>query len=62
MSVIRTTTCTLCGVALEVRRMRNLKGIWRETPAMAILPGPNDPNGHWGTCCEPGGPGHEEAK
>jgi len=61
MAVIRNSTCTLCGVALEIRRMRNSKGIWREIPAMAVLPGPSDPNGHWGTCCEPGGPSHEEA-
>jgi len=62
MTVIRTTTCELCGVALEIRRMRNLKGIWRETPPIAVLPGPNDPNNNWGTCCKPEGPSHEEAK
>jgi hypothetical protein len=58
MTVIRTTTCELCGVALEIRPSKR----WGETPPIAVLPGPNDPNNNWATCCKPGGPSHEEAK
>ena len=60
MSVIRTTICELCGVDLEVRRMKNSKGVWREIPPLAVRPGPNDPNSHYGLYCEPEGPSHKE--
>jgi hypothetical protein len=61
MSVIRTTTCALCGVDLEVRRMKGPRG-WYEIPPMSVRYGPKDPNGHWSTCCEPDGPSHKEVK
>ena len=60
MSVIRTTTCELCGVDLEVRRMKHSNGKWVVTPAMAVRPGPNDPNGHYSCYCEPEGRSHKE--
>ncbi len=55
-----TTTCRLCGVALEIRSFTSRSGVVR-FDAWSITPHPSDPNNNYANYCKPDGPGHERA-
>ena len=59
----RLTTCALCGVDVEVRRIKGQhSGKVREI-LMSVRGHPKDPNNNYSCYCTPGvGIGHEEVK
>ncbi len=62
MPVIRTTTCELCGVDVEVQQMTSQHDGKVREHLMSVRGHPKDPNNHWACYCSPNGPAHEEVR
>lgn len=53
MSVIRTTTCELCGVDVEVRQIKGQRSGTVQEILMSVRGHPKDPNNNWSCYCTP---------
>ena len=62
MPVIRTTTCELCGVDVEIRQITGQHSGKVREHLMSVRGHLKDPNNHYACYCAPGGPSHKEAK
>ncbi len=59
---VRTTTCELCGVDVEVRQIKGQYSDKVREHLMSVRGHTKDPNNHYSCYCSPNGPAHKEAK